>query len=99
MNKALPTLTYYQDIKKALEDSFRILKKGGKAVYIIGKETVFYRSKTREVLYRVECDVIFKEIALNTGFQIIEIVDIELDKKNKNARPRSLDKYYESAII
>jgi DNA modification methylase len=97
--KALPTLTYYQDIKKSLEDNYRILKKGAKAIYIIGKETIFYTSKTREVLYRVECDVIFKEIAQNVGFEILETIDIELDKKNKNARPRSLDKYYESAII
>jgi DNA modification methylase len=97
--KASPTLTYYQDIKKALEDNFRILKKGSKAIYIIGKETIFYTSKTREVLYRVKCDKIFKEIAQDVGFEILETVDIELNKKNKNARPRSLDKYYESAII
>jgi DNA modification methylase len=97
--KASPTLTYYQDIKKSLEDNFRILKKGAKAIYIIGKETIFYTSKTREVLYRVECDAIFKEIAQNVGFEILEMIDIELDKKNKNARPRSLDKFYESAII
>lgn len=97
--KAQPTLTYYQDIKKSLEEAYRVLKKGSKAVYIIGKETVFYTSKTREIVYRVECDTIFKAIAENTGFQIVETIDVELDKKNKNARPRSLDKFYESAII
>ncbi len=97
--KAQPTLIYYQDIKKSLEECYRILKKGGKAVFIIGKETVFYTYKTREVLYRVECDEIFKKIAISVGFSIKEIVNIELDKKNRNARPRSLDKYFESAII
>jgi DNA modification methylase len=97
--KAQPTLSYYQDIKKSLEENYRILKKNGKAIYIIGKETVFYTFKTREVLYRVECDTIFNEIALKVGFTINEVINIELDKKNKNARPRSLDKFYESAII
>ncbi len=97
--KAQPTLIYYQDLKKSLKECFRVLKKGGKAVFIIGKETVFYSYKTREILFRVSCDEIFKQIAGSVGFEIIEIVDIELDKKNKNARPRSLDKFYESAIV
>ena len=68
-------------------------------MFIIGKETIFYTYKTREVLFRVECDEIFKRIASSVGFSVEEIVDIELDKKNRNARPRSLDKYFESAII
>ncbi len=97
--KAQPTLAYYQDLKKSLKESFRVLKRGGKAVFIIGKETVFYTSKTREVLYRVSCDKIFKDIAQANGFHIVEAIDIELDKKNKNARPRSLDKFFETAII
>ncbi len=33
------------------------------------------------------------------GFDIIETLDVELNKKNYNARPRSMDKYYETAII
>lgn len=97
--KAQPTLAYYQDLKKSLKESFRVLKRGSKAVFIIGKETVFYTYKTREVLYRVSCDEIFKEIAQAVGFQIVEAIDIELDKKNKNARPRSLDKFFETAIV
>lgn len=97
--KAQPTLSYYQDLKKSLEEVHRILKPNGKAIYIIGKETVFYSYKTREILYRVECDEIFKRIAESVGFEIAETIDIELDKKNRNARPRSLDKYFETAVI
>ncbi len=68
-------------------------------MFIIGKETVFYSYKTREVLYRVSCDEIFKEIAQAVGFVISETVDVELNKKNRNARPRSLDKFFETAIV
>ncbi len=50
-------------------------------------------------MYLVSCDEIFKEIAQKVGFEISEMIDIELDKKNKNARPRSLDKFFETAII
>jgi DNA modification methylase len=97
--KADPTYTYYQDIKKSLSESYRVLKPKGKAVYIISKESVFYTFKTREVLYKVACDSIFKNIANSVGFNVKEIVDIELNKKNKNARPRALDKYYESVFV
>jgi DNA modification methylase len=97
--KADPTYTYYQDIKKSLSESYRVLKPKGKAIYVIGKESVFYTFKTREVLYKVECDNIFKDIANSVGFNIKEIVDVELNKKNKNARPRALDKYYESVFV
>ena len=97
--KADPTYTYYQDIKKSLSESYRVLKPKGKAIFVIGKESVFYTFKTREVLYKVECDNIFKNIASSVGFNIKEVVDIELNKKNKNARPRALDKYYESVFI
>lgn len=97
--KAEPTYTYYKDIKKSLEESFRVLKPKGKAIYIIGKESVFYTFKTREVLFKAECDKIFNEIATDVGFNIKDIIDIELNKKNRNARPRALDKYYETVFI
>ena len=97
--KAEPTYTYYKDIRKALQESFRVLKPKGKAIYVIGKESVFYTFKTRKILFKVECDNIFNEIATDIGFKIKDIINVELDKKNKNARPRALDKYYETVFI
>ncbi len=97
--KADPTYSYYKDIKQSLSESFRVLKHTGRAVYVIGKESVFYTFKTREILFKVECDNIFKKIATDVGFRVKEIVDVELNKKNKTARPRALDKYYESVFI
>jgi DNA modification methylase len=97
--KAKPTLAYYVSLKKALEENHRVLLPGGLAIYVIGKESVFYRFSTREVLYRVECDKIFADIAKSCGFIIEEQINVELDKKNKNARPRSLDSFYESVFI
>jgi hypothetical protein len=96
--KAIPIVLYYRDIKRALGESFRVLTKGGVAIYIIGKESVFYRFSTREVLRRVPCDEIFREIAENCGFVVEERIDVELAKKNRNARPRSLDSYFETVF-
>jgi DNA modification methylase len=97
--KAEPTYAYYKDIRRALEESFRVLKPNGKAIYVIGKESVFYTFKTRQILYKVECDNIFNEIAIGAGFKVNEVIDVELNKKNRNARPRALDKFYESVFI
>jgi DNA modification methylase len=97
--KAQPILNYYLSLTKALKESFRVLLPNGIAVYVIGKESVFYRFKTREILYRVECDMIFEKIVTSCGFVIKDRFDVQLDKKNKNARPRSLDSYYESVFI
>jgi 16S rRNA G966 N2-methylase RsmD len=97
--KAIPIVSYYVGLKKALKESFRLLLPGGIAFYVIGKESVFYTFKTREVLYRVHCDEIFSEIARSCGFEIVEQVDIELDKKNVNARPRGLDAFYETVFV
>lgn len=97
--KAVPIIAYYKDLSKALEESYRVLINHGVAIYVIGKESVFYKFDTREVLHRVRCDDIFQEIAERVGFKVEERVDVELDKKNSNARPRSLDSYYETVFI
>ena len=47
----------------------------------------------------MNCDEIFKKIALEANFKLVEQIDIELNKKNLFARPRSKDKFYESIII
>jgi DNA modification methylase len=97
--KAEPSYSYYTNIKKSLEESYRVLKPNAKAIYVIGKESVFYTFKTREVLFKVECDKIFIDLAKTVGFSVKEIIHIELNKKNRNARPRALDKYFETVVI
>ena len=39
------------------------------------------------------------EEANNVGFEIEGLHDIQLQKSNRNARPRSLDDYYETLIV
>ncbi|MBU3958196.1 MAG: hypothetical protein KKB25_03915, partial [Nanoarchaeota archaeon] len=97
--KAEPTAAYYQSLLKALKESYRVLSKQGTAIYVIGKESVFYNFSTRKVLYRVACDDIFEKIAKSCGFTVEAKVNVELDKRNTNARPRSLDSYYETVFV
>ena len=97
--KAAPIVSYYYSLKESLVQDRRTIKPNGKIIYIIGKESVFYSLSTREILYKVECDKIFKDIAHMVGLNIDKVIDIELDKKNAVARPRSTDKYYECAIV
>lgn len=97
--KANPVLAYYMSLKQALKESFRVLMNNGLAFFVIGKESVFYKFSNREVLYKVECDKIFADLAMSAGFKIEDQINVELDKKNMNARPRSLDSFYETVFI
>lgn len=97
--KALPIIFYYQDLIQALREVFRVLLPSGIAIFVIGKESLFYRYKSREVIYRVRCDNIFKKIAQDQGFLIEKQFDLELDKKNSNARPRSMDSFFETIFV
>lgn len=97
--KAAPIVAYYNSIRKSLLEDKRTIKEGGKIIYIIGKESIFYNNSTKEILYKVDCEKIFIEIALSINLRIEEVINIELDKKDAVARPRSSDKYYETAII
>ena len=97
--KAKPIISYYNSIRKSLIEDKRCIKKDGTIIYVIGKETIFYSMSTREILYKVDCDLIFKKIAESVGLKIVDTINVELDKKNLNARPRSTDKYYECAIV
>jgi hypothetical protein len=97
--KADPVALYYQDLRDALGETYRVLIPGGLAIYIVGKESVFYSYKSRTILYTVPCDRIFLQIATDSGFVVEGKIDLELDKKQGNARPRSTDDYFESICI
>jgi DNA modification methylase len=97
--KAEPTLAYYREIKAALTESHRVLRPGHRAIFVVGRESVFYTFKTRKVLRRVPCDALFEDIARSVGFEVVDRVDVELDKRNPNARPRSRDPFYETAVM
>lgn len=97
--KANPIVAYFKELKEALSETRRILVPNGMAIYVIGKESVFYNFRTRNILYRVPCDDVFQELAEECGFVIEERVDVELDKRNLNARPRSLDPYFETVFV
>ena len=75
------------------------MKPGGVACWVVGKESVFYTFKTRKVLRRVPCDLLFVQIAEYAGFEVAKTLDIELQKRNLNARPRSKDPYFETAVL
>ena len=97
--KARPSVFYYRDLKRALLETYRILRPGGIAIYVVGKESIFYRFRTRAILYRVDCAAIFQELAEECGFLVEDKVDVELDKRDSNARPRSLDSFFESVYV
>ncbi|NPA71673.1 MAG: hypothetical protein GXO35_02465 [Gammaproteobacteria bacterium] len=97
--KAYAFAQYFYDIKKSLGAAFRALTTGGKAAFVIGKQSTFYEFSTKRPLLRVPLAEIFAESAEQIGFTVVDMIDIRLAKRTLNARPRSQDDYFETAII
>jgi len=97
--KAEPTLRYYSDLRKALEEFRRVLKPGGVCAVVVAKAHTFYRYKNREILYILDNAEIVKEIGQMVGLEFLKFIHLKLDKVNVLARPRSRDEYFESIVI
>jgi hypothetical protein len=66
---------------------------------VSGKQSTFYEFSTRKVLYVAESAQLLAHEAQRAGFELTAMHDVQLMKSNKNARPRSLDDYYETVIF
>jgi hypothetical protein len=97
--KALPTARYFVDMQRAFEEMLRILGAGRSAAVVVAREHQFYRFRTRETLYRVPIAEMLLDGAGRAGFADRRSIDVELEKRHLNARPRSLDQYFESILL
>jgi SAM-dependent methyltransferase len=97
--KARPTARYFLDMRQALSEMARVLRPGGLAVIVTGKQSTFYRFSTREPLYTVPSAEFLAEEAERAGLVVDALCHVELKKANRNARPRSLDDYFETLIF
>jgi hypothetical protein len=96
--KAEPTARYFEDMRKTFQEMHKLLKPGGLAIMVSGKQSTFYEFESRETLYVVESADLLAEEARISGFEVEKLQDVKLQKSNRNARPRSLDDYYETLI-
>ena len=97
--KAKPIARYFLDMRQALAEMRRVLHPGAYSIIVVGKQSTFYQFSTRKALYTVPFAAILAEEAQRVGFEAEEMYDLQLVKLNKNARPRSLDNYYETIIV
>lgn len=97
--KAQPTARYFADMRMTFSRMKQGLKMGGKIVLVSGRQSTFYRSSTREILYTVPVAEMLAEEAMIAGLAVDRLVHIPLKKANRNARPRSLDDYDETLIF
>lgn len=97
--KADPSLRYYQDVKRALQEMQRVLRPGAVAAVVVARSHTFYRYATREVLYTAQNAEIIEEIARGAGLGVDRVLHLKLNKHNAVARPRSRDAYYESILL
>jgi len=97
--KAEPTARYFADMRATFSAMKRHLHPAGKIVLVSGRQSTFYRSKSREVLYCVPVAEMLAQEAEIAGLTVDRLVHIPLNKANRNARPRSLDDYDETLIF
>jgi methylase of polypeptide subunit release factors len=97
--KAGPTARYFLEMRRALAEMHRVLAPGGRCALVSGRQSTFYRFSTRQVLQVAHSAEYLAEESLRAGFDIRATHDLQLAKGNLNARPRSLDDYYETIII
>lgn len=97
--KAGPTAQYFVDMRRTFRSMRSMLAPGALAVVVSGKQSTFYQFSTRRVLYVVEVAELLAQEAQLAGFEVERLVDVQLAKQNRNARPRSLDDYYETLIM
>ena len=96
--KAAPTAQYFLDMRQSFEQMIRFMSPGGTAIVVSGKQSTFYEFSTRRTLLVVNSAELLAEEAQRAGFIVESLHDVELNKSNKNARPRSLDSYYETLV-
>lgn len=97
--KAAPTARYFLDMRATFAEMRRMLSPGAMAVVVSGKQSTFYQFSTRTALHVVEAAQILATEAEGVGFAVEALMDVQLNKSNRNARPRSLDDYYETLIL
>jgi len=97
--KAAPTARYFLDMRATFAEMHRMLSPGALAVVVSGKQSTFYQFSTRTALHVVEAAELLAVEAKSVGFGVESLIDVQLNKSNRNARPRSLDDYYETLII
>lgn len=97
--KANATASYFIDLGQSLREIRRLLRPGGRCVMVIARQHTFYRYKSREVVRVIDNVDVISELAEVNGLEAEEAVHIELSKRNAVARPRSLDAYYETALV
>lgn len=97
--KAPPIARYFLDMRASFSAIHRVLRPGGLSIIVSGKQSAFYRYRTREMLYSAPIADMLAEEARHAGLEVIELLDVPLNKSNRHARPRALDEYAETLII
>jgi DNA modification methylase len=97
--KAIPTARYFLDMRETFRQMFNLLRPGGLAVVVSGTASTFYEFSTRQIVHTVKSAELLAEEARVAGFEVEALHHLQLQKSNANARPRSLDDYYETLIM
>ncbi|WP_313137360.1 DNA methyltransferase [Paracoccus jeotgali] len=101
--KALPTIAYFENLRRSLVEMNRVLKPGGKGAMVVSKEHVFWELVSRKIVRRFNMAAAVSEIIegekYGVGMRVDEVINLELPKMDFAARPGAKHAYAESIII
>jgi DNA modification methylase len=98
--KHLPTLRYYLDMRRVLEQVGRVLSPEGVALFVVASSHTFYIHRTRQILHTVDSVRAIADLGRNVGLNPVQMIVVPLHKSGGlNARPRSTDEYSEAVVV
>lgn len=97
--KAAPSQRYFADMYDCFHGIHHVLKPGGRCLMVVAKQHTFYTFATREALFTARSAEVLAEEAQRSKLIVEDMIDVQLVKANRNARPRSLDDYYETILV
>ena len=97
--KAAPSQRYFADMYDCFHGIHHVLNPGGRCLMVVAKQHTFYTFSTREALFTARSAEVLAEEARCSKLIVEDMIDVQLVKANRNARPRSLDDYYETILV
>ena len=97
--KAAPSQRYFADMYDCFHGIHHVLHPGGRCLMVVAKQHTFYTFSTREALFTARSAEVLAEEAQRSKLIVEDMIDVQLVKSNRNARPRSLDDYYETILV
>lgn len=98
--KAMPTRHYLSDMARFFSAASSLLAPSGHLLLVVANQHTFYSHRRNELEHIVSGSLLYGEIAAQSGWELEEVVTMELLKSSvSKARPRASEDYFEAILV